>query len=713
MRTATDRKPPLTKEWISGIKKAWQAEADAPLSGKDASDCLEHLEALIRWVELLAEDLFFNMGFLLSSEYVGDDDMLTKLRQKVHDELLSVRDVLLKEHDYIVNLRDEFVTPTEGYHLHRGRIREFYQKQDPRSPERAFNQAVRDMTEAAIQKATEGLNRKLFRVLNETVNKWGPVDLGSRPLVYDLKGVKVIYEDLPALGKGVFDQFPKERKEQRSVNPEAYVRPLQEAADRLQRAGLGFLWYGVLRVRCKDCGGENPHGKHFGVGAHYLPNKDEIWIYADPAAWLAPLVIHEVGHRYYFRFMSQADRARFDSYFAGATARAVWEVLKRYAGVMSEEHAAVVGKFRADPGGLSNLSLLVRTYIDRMGDADRATVAGWERGVPATSEYGSASSAEDFAEVFRAYVMREDLSRDQIERFKAFLGRMQRSAKRVAALHREATASVPVTATVTLPYLRSLLTYMEAANEDEASEWRGSWTVVLPDIRRLAGRSLEDTALLWGGVPTVDEILSHMEYKGLPPELLRRVREDVPLPRAPRQPPTQDSVRSDMRAAVAEFEAVLPSRASLNVQHEYEATPGKVKALRAWVRVFSTVRTKYPAVWSVMERHLRKLHLEVRPTDSAEASWGGHLTLNLKEGFRPSAGVLIHEVGHMFEDEQPDGVEIAAQRGLYGNPPFSHNLFQDRPVEDFAECFRQYFTEPSLLRRMAPLKYADMNGRLG
>jgi hypothetical protein len=280
------------------------------------------------------------------------------------------------------------------------------------------------------------------------------------------------------------------------------------------------------------------------------------------------------------------------------------------------------------------------------------------------------------------------------------------SAIRVAARH---LMSVPVT----LPYLRRLLAYVEAANEDESSEWRGSWTVVLPDLRRLAGRSIEDTALLWGGVPTVADVIARMEDRGVDPELLRRVREDVPLPRAPRAPPSADQVRAAFDAAVAEFGAALPSRASLNVQHEYAATPEKVRSLRAWTRAFEAVRSKYPAVWAVMERNLRVLRLEVRPTDSADASWGSYLTVNLRDTSRPYTGTLVHEVGHMFEDQQSDGFEIGTGRGLYGNAPFSHTYFQDRPVEDFAECFRQFFTEPGVLRRAAPGKYGDMRSRLG
>lgn len=266
---------------------------------------------------------------------------------------------------------------------------------------------------------------------------------------------------------------------------------------------------------------------------------------------------------------------------------------------------------------------------------------------------------------------------------------------------------------VTLPYLRRLLAYVEAADADEASEWRGSWANVLPDLRRLAGRSVEDTAILWGGVPTVADVVVRMEDRGLDPELLRRVREDVPLPRAPRAPPTADRVRADLDAAVAEFAAVLPPRASLNVHHEHAATPGKVRSLRVWTRAFDAVRSKYPAVWAVLVDRLRILRLDVGGTDGADASWSAYLTINLKESSRPYVGTLVHEVGHMFEDLQADSHDIDTWRGLYGNAPFSHNYFQDRPVEDFAECFRQFFTEPGVLRRTAPAKYEDMRTRLG
>ena len=150
-----------------------------------------------------------------------------------------------------------------------------------------------------------------------------------------------------------------------------------------------------------------------------------------------------------------------------------------------------------------------------------------------------------------------------------------------------------------------------------------------------------------------------------------------------------------------------------NVWHEYGVTRGKLKGLKAWTRAFKTVKTKYPKVGDVIERKIRVVVLDVQPTDTADASWSSRLSINLK-GSPGSSYVetLVHETVHAFEDLQPDGFEIAAGYAGYGKPPFSHNYFENRPVEDFAECFRQFFTEPARLKSKSPEKYADMARRV-
>jgi hypothetical protein len=58
-----------------------------------------------------------------------------------------------------------------------------------------------------------------------------------------------------------------------------------------------------------------------------------------------------------------------------------------------------------------------------MSMADRAEFDSYFKGVPSVSEYGGTISSEDFAEVFAWYVLNRHLTRDQLERFKKFLGR--------------------------------------------------------------------------------------------------------------------------------------------------------------------------------------------------------------------------------------------------------------------------------------------------
>lgn len=206
--------------------------------------------------------------------------------------------------------------------------------------------------------------------------------------------------------------------------------------------------------------------------------------------------------------------------------------------------------------------------------------------------------------------------------------------------------------------------------------------------------------------PTVAIVLERLEDRGLDPYLIQQIKSNVKLPKQPAQPVL------NVQEAVADFKAVLPSRTILNVRNEHKATLGRLKSLRAWSRAFAVVQVKHPAVWAVLTHSLRLVQLDFNSSDTADASWSRHLSVNLTETPRSYVGTLVHETGHMFEDAQSDKQEIAGWKRLYGNPPFSHNYFEDRAVEDFAECFRQYHMEPAKLKRSAPMKFEDIALRM-
>lgn len=118
---------------------------------------------------------------------------------------------------------------------------------------------------------------------------------------FDLYGMKVIIDDA-------------------TVGPDdkqAYLRILDEAYHALKAKRLESSWYGTIFVREKDAGGVNSNGAEFGVGGHYEIDKDIVAIFSRPSDKVVDLVVHELGHRAWFKLLSQEQRGRFKSFITG------------------------------------------------------------------------------------------------------------------------------------------------------------------------------------------------------------------------------------------------------------------------------------------------------------------------------------------------------------------------------------------------------------
>jgi len=277
-------------------------------------------------------------------------------------------------------------------------------------------------------------------------------------------------------------------------------------------------------------------------------------------------------------------------------------------------------------------------------------------------------------------------------------------AERVAA--RYAAAAAPIT----LPWLKKLLAYMVKANVDEQSEWSGSWTLAIHDVERMVRLFQNDDTY---DVPkTVSEFYTRLEERGyLPAELLGLVKR-IPVPRPPRVIP-EGVLQAKVDAAVDTLRGLLPG--SLQIHGEVE--PVHLDEILRLVRAVQTVKARYPVPWKVMEKVVRMVRLNTRGHGTARAYWtmpSSPLVVNLrgKGAVEISAGMLVHELGHAFQDLQPDTQQIDGWERAYGNPPFSHGYLQGRSVEDFAECFRQFFLERTQLKSKAPVKYQDMLDRV-
>lgn len=344
--------------WVKGLR-AWVKKTFVVKAYKSTQELLDHLKRLRdKDLDRLWEYLFYTKG-LLPRGY-GADPVIDKLKEKLSVELKAAKKLLSEAIDP-VSFQVAAMTPGTHEAQYRPDIREFYEQVNPSDPEKAMLRGYEEVAQDVIGKVEAVLSGKLLRAVSAFLEKYSddtPFEQDEILLQYNIGDVKLVFDGVPDRN---LITTPASRSPR---GLDQYIPYFQKAKTLLERRGFGKVWYGPVFVGCPSCGGENPHGAHYGVGAHYVPTQDRVVVFMDPKPFMVELLIHELGHRYYYQFMNQGDRARFDSYF---------------------------------------------------GD------------VKAVSTYGSSDSSEDFAEVFAHFVLGRDMSRDQIDRFKAFLAKSDRS----------------------------------------------------------------------------------------------------------------------------------------------------------------------------------------------------------------------------------------------------------------------------------------------
>ncbi len=364
--TRQTKRADLDANWVKGIR-AWVKKTFAPRAYQDTQDVISHLTQLREHdLERLYQHLFVTKGLEpQSGKYVP---LRAKLGNKIAEDLKEAS-ALLSEAISDVQFRTEAITPGTLAHAHRPDVREFYEKKGL-SPETVTFEDAKESVAKTLGKVDGIISGKVLRAVSAFLSKYGPTVPGEDLLLeYDLGNAKLVYDGKP--DPKLIDP-PEAGRVQDLAD---YIPHLQKAKALLDQKRLGFLWYGPIFVGCPSCGGENQYGKQLGVGAHYVINRDHVVVFTEPRSYITELMVHELAHRYWFKFMDQGDRLRFSSYFGE---------------------------------------------------------------VAAVSDYGSKASEEDFAEVFMDFVMGRDMTRDQLERFKAFLAKKDRGkfaalSSRVAA----------------------------------------------------------------------------------------------------------------------------------------------------------------------------------------------------------------------------------------------------------------------------------------
>ena len=370
---------------VDGLRQ-WVKRTFAPKDRyASAERAIAHLRHL-RDVDLnrLWEHLFYAKGLLPRREGQGGS-VFERLRLKIEADMGDARNVLENAIES-ARFQVDSVTPGTRTYEYRPDVREYYEKA-PGGADEALRRVVSGDAGDAINKVEALLSGKMLRSISTFLSKHMP----SQPyepdailLEYNLGRAKLVYKALAEWEMIELGINPptklrwKANRDPRGLDD--YIPHFRRAKALLEKRGFGDVWYGPMFVSCARCGGSNRLGANWGVGAHYTIGKDTITVFDDPNDGIAQLLIHELGHRYYFKFMSRADRARFNSYF---------------------------------------------------GD------------VRAVSDYGGTDPWEDFAEVFAHFVTGRDMTRSQIERFKAFLAGKERRQLNPARPSRRKLTSRP------------------------------------------------------------------------------------------------------------------------------------------------------------------------------------------------------------------------------------------------------------------------------
>lgn len=290
----------LTKQWLMGIRRGWLKLMKPNISSW--RDVHQAIGKLLQFVANLRDQIkYIRQGpsRLLDSQFQGKlDKALDNLEKAIKEARSSA------EHwNEVADSPDPVYRGTfkreEGEYM-LTRFRDHFEETTSTSVrKRGGGGLVRDASLTEMLDKVLKLLREDAKALAEyneanPEGKWAPEEAFTE---FDLQGMKVVVDD-STLRPGQINE---------------YVKWFLQSKKLLENRKLGKLWYGTLFIQCEKCGGENPHGKEFGVGGDYRIGPNTIRVYSRPGTGTMSLIIHELGHRYWFKFMSSEQRAKFES----------------------------------------------------------------------------------------------------------------------------------------------------------------------------------------------------------------------------------------------------------------------------------------------------------------------------------------------------------------------------------------------------------------
>lgn len=346
----------IDKSWVKKAKAKWKRinkNLKKAVKSRDVKEISKHAQEARKYIDLLRQDLLINKGFWVQPP-VGSWGKAEEYQKRVVENLGQAEDGIS-----MIQVGLEMLSTDLA----------------PEKRDRREEIAYRSI-EMGLDDADSFLSRRVFSDLNRQLNKNEEIDLGSFvPDSFQLGRAKVVFEDY---GSEKPSWVIREKGSIRAPEfRDDYITAFDKAQKMLSKKGFGHLWYGNILIHLPS-EGVMPGSGEWG-NAKYNVNTDTVHYYAharlqrDETAYS---LIHELGHRHWYKFMDAKDRRDFTRYFG-----------------------------EVDP----------------------------------VSGYGGSNPEEDFAEVFTYYILNKKMNRDQVERFKQFAKKGSsselNSIQRVAAMH--------------------------------------------------------------------------------------------------------------------------------------------------------------------------------------------------------------------------------------------------------------------------------------
>jgi DNA topoisomerase IB len=301
----------LSKSWLMGVRRGWLAVLNSHPHGWD--QILGSIKQLKTFTDRLTEDVLFvhrapYASHFTMSNYETLMAAFKKLKDAIGEQLSHAEHWMNVDKDPEEYGRGTFTKDQAQQMLHlyesdfAGHMTTYVKKRI--NPAKGDYIDSREASITVLMDEILALLRAEAKILDDTLGDPSkPTPDVIRPAYkdFELNGVKVIIDD----------------SHLSAVQIEEYIKFLDEAHARLRAKGFEKVWYGTIFVKCEMCGGQNPNVRRDpsdhspSVGGNYPSNFDTVNVFSRPSPFIVELMCHELGHRYWYKILTESHRAQF------------------------------------------------------------------------------------------------------------------------------------------------------------------------------------------------------------------------------------------------------------------------------------------------------------------------------------------------------------------------------------------------------------------